>query len=525
MITQFLRTVFALLKDQSWDTALIKDYMSDLTHWCFFANDKFQAKGVSYHLIDKFLTLLLECLPLENETLDLVFEPVFGILARSSEKFLFNRVKSSVFNELLENGKRLLKSKEKNSEEEMEVQQLGFVALKMGFSQKFFELASNEETPHANRKVLFALYDEFSKLEKQMSALGVELEKPVRETENVHEVENANEDVNARLKKKKRNRNKKNKDAVSCDRPAQANDFSKDEGDEDVCKETQDAKKRRILEQGEPTKSTLPESNGLDYQEGESLEQNLNHEPGKKKRKSKDGKTKLSKRHKSNEEGTDGINPKKIKGTLEIIKKKSRVKEQPRPSGGDMDTVSQESQGLQTDSSLDSTMFNDSVISNLQREFEKVSSELRDGETDQATHPLVSPSLSTTGKKKKKIKGLSKSQPSSSCQTVEEAELNSTSPGAVNDDNNSNQKSKKKVRFSMKNNLVWKPHSPLPPESVRVPPSATPRGSALKKGVPPGPIRPMMKSSSPLKGMKMIVMAKKRITKLKTKSNSKRSKK
>ncbi|KAL0428325.1 UNVERIFIED_CONTAM: hypothetical protein Slati_3007300 [Sesamum latifolium] len=50
------------------------------------------------------------------------------------------------------------------------------------------------------------------------------------------------------------------------------------------------------------------------------------------------------------------------------------------------------------------------------------------------------------------------------------------------------EKSAKKVRFAMKNNLVWKPQTPLPPESLRLPPSVTPRGSALKKGVPPGPI-------------------------------------
>eukprot|EP00246_Nothoceros_aenigmaticus_P016537 TRINITY_DN7598_c0_g2_i1.p1 TRINITY_DN7598_c0_g2~~TRINITY_DN7598_c0_g2_i1.p1 ORF type:complete len:403 (-),score=59.44 TRINITY_DN7598_c0_g2_i1:496-1632(-) len=48
---------------------------------------------------------------------------------------------------------------------------------------------------------------------------------------------------------------------------------------------------------------------------------------------------------------------------------------------------------------------------------------------------------------------------------------------------------KKKVRFSLKNNLVWKPNSaPLPPQFMRTPPSATPRGSALKPGLLPGPL-------------------------------------
>lgn len=50
---------------------------------------------------------------------------------------------------------------------------------------------------------------------------------------------------------------------------------------------------------------------------------------------------------------------------------------------------------------------------------------------------------------------------------------------------------KKRVSFAMKNNLVWNFRNPLPPLSLRLPASVTPRGSALKKGVPPGPIRKM----------------------------------
>ncbi|XP_051141994.1 uncharacterized protein LOC127258944 [Andrographis paniculata] len=52
----------------------------------------------------------------------------------------------------------------------------------------------------------------------------------------------------------------------------------------------------------------------------------------------------------------------------------------------------------------------------------------------------------------------------------------------------SSDKSVKRVRFSMKSNLIWKPQNPLPPESLRLPPSVMPRGSALKKGVLPGPV-------------------------------------
>lgn len=47
----------------------------------------------------------------------------------------------------------------------------------------------------------------------------------------------------------------------------------------------------------------------------------------------------------------------------------------------------------------------------------------------------------------------------------------------------------KRVKFSMMSNLVWKPNNPMPPQSLRLPPSVAPNGSALKQGVPPGPIR------------------------------------
>jgi len=133
------------------------------------------------------------------------------------------------------------------------------------------------------------------------------------------------------------------------------------------------------------------------------------------------------------------------------------------------------------------------VISNLQKEFEKVAAELGDG-IDQYGSPVMSlevpVSPSDTGSKKRKIIKNVENK-------VAKSPSSSTGPSMFSSCGKSGEKSSKKVRFSMKSNLVWKPHSPLPPQSVRVPPSATPRGSALKKGVPPGPIRIMKESPSP----------------------------
>lgn len=141
-------------------------------------------------------------------------------------------------------------------------------------------------------------------------------------------------------------------------------------------------------------------------------------------------------------------------------------------------------------------VFSETVIANLQKQFEKVAEEtgLDEEAASVSDSPeVVSATSKTVSKKRKRTKSLKGKA------SQDSADLN----GVVGKESavaKSGEKSAKKVRFSMKNNLVWKPHSPLPPQSLRLPPSATPRGSALKKGVPPGPIREM---PPPIKKQKM----------------------
>ncbi|BAT76806.1 hypothetical protein VIGAN_01486300 [Vigna angularis var. angularis] len=141
-------------------------------------------------------------------------------------------------------------------------------------------------------------------------------------------------------------------------------------------------------------------------------------------------------------------------------------------------------------------MFSDTVIANLQKQFEKVAEETgldEEAASVSESPEVVSATSKTVSKKRKRTKSLKGKA------SQDSADLN----GVVGKESavaKSGEKSAKKVRFSMKNNLVWKPHSPLPPQSLRLPPSATPRGSALKKGVPPGPIREM---PPPMKKQKM----------------------
>ena len=130
------------------------------------------------------------------------------------------------------------------------------------------------------------------------------------------------------------------------------------------------------------------------------------------------------------------------------------------------------------------------MIANLQKQFEIVAAEvgLDDGILGVSDSPEA---ITTVSKKRKRTKTLKGQQCQDSEVSGGDAEIIKAAKSAEG--------SKKKVSFSMENNLVWKPQTPLPPQSLRLPPSVTPRGSALKKGVQPGPIREMPLSTKKMK--------------------------
>jgi ribosomal RNA-processing protein 1 len=163
--------------------------------------------------------------------------------------------------------------------------------------------------------------------------------------------------------------------------------------------------------------------------------------------------------------------------------------------------------------------FDESAIANLQRQFEKVAAEvgIDEGVTSVCDFPKVTGN-GNLSKKRKRAKRVELKQSENQESNGQEDDEAGTSTMAK-----STEKSAKKVRFSMKNNLIWKPSTPLPPQSLRIPPSVTPRGSALKKGIPPGPVREMpakknmkQRAKSMKKVIKGISPATKRVKKLKS---------
>ncbi|KAE8674576.1 hypothetical protein F3Y22_tig00111745pilonHSYRG00142 [Hibiscus syriacus] len=153
----------------------------------------------------------------------------------------------------------------------------------------------------------------------------------------------------------------------------------------------------------------------------------------------------------------------------------------------------------------DSLTFTESVVSNLQLQFERVAAEVGfNGDAASACDlPKVNAAVSKKRKRAKSMDG-KKSQ---------NGELTSGADGEGDGTAKTCENSTKRVRFSMKNNLVWKPHSPLPPLSLRLPPSVTPRGSALKQGIPPGPIREMPAVTKKTKKAISVKKARKKVIK------------
>ncbi|GER27819.1 ribosomal RNA processing protein-like protein [Striga asiatica] len=417
LIRRFMRTLFELMRMSKWDLGILGEYFRVLERDGFLAEDKLQGSGVNYHVASVFLDELKGVgFPVRKEVVDVVFGPFFAAMKSSKDRVLLRKVKSCLFDELLRIGEEVLTKK--NMGEDLNDKDgdvlLGLVALKMGFSGRFYEVGSSTDCIQGNRKVLLGLYEEFLKLEKDLESSGVEIGIP---------------------------------------------EYNNEDGGDEV-----------------------PQLVPIDFDgvngNVEMKTEAVAEEIGKKKN------------IKKTKKGADGGEKKKKKkkrkvdnGVLEI---NSAVKENNVSAGTNvgenlrLDTDSEN--GVKDAVEIDGSepALDENVILNLQKQFEKVAAEM-DSKFDENSDFSVTPLVPMKRSKRKKTEFVRKPESSN-------PKKNKNGDNEADAAGKSVDKSSKKVRFSMKNNLVWKPQNPLPPESLRLPPSVTPRGSALKKGVPPGPI-------------------------------------
>ncbi|KAJ4957666.1 hypothetical protein NE237_024777 [Protea cynaroides] len=461
LFRRIMHNFFLLLKKNSWDLELLNRLMGVMEEKTLMANDKYPAQGINYHISEIFLDELKPFLPIKREALDGLLSPFFSVMMQSADKVQLNKIKSSLFGCLLGNGRKLLELRKAGEDADStdEAVLFGTMALNLGLSSKFLAMGSSSDCLQGNRKVLFALHEEFLKLEKDLENAGIEIPYPQAENNNVDEVPDlipiTGQEIQA-------------SDISS--KPIELAGIVVNGSADKLVKKNKKAKKTsdgsgKKVKKLKKNKNVVPDS--VVFSNGpHSVDQN---------------------------EVVCVANGENSNADAEVKDEDDDIIEDCENSKGN----------LTSDGNL--IAFNESVISNLQMQFEKVASEVGmgvDGITSlDLPTAMVNRAVSKKRKRSKSIDG----QVSHSLGLIIPGVVGGTAAAGKSGD-----RSAKKVRFSMKNNLVWKPHSPLPPQSLRLPPSVTPRGSALKKGIPPGPIREIpamtkkvkLKTSSVKKGRK-----------------------
>ncbi|EFJ10035.1 hypothetical protein SELMODRAFT_128938 [Selaginella moellendorffii] len=155
---KFVSSMFMALRQQRWDKEIVQRYMDALKNRAFLSNDLFPAQGCSMHLADIFLEQLDGVLPEEKEVLGILLEPFYATLALGPDKNVLKRVKEGVFDRLLEAARESVKSENKLAE---------FVT-SLPMEKRLFELAASADTLQGNRKVLYALSEDFKKIKRSL---------------------------------------------------------------------------------------------------------------------------------------------------------------------------------------------------------------------------------------------------------------------------------------------------------------------------------------------------------------------
>ncbi|KAL4182245.1 hypothetical protein AMTRI_Chr12g275000 [Amborella trichopoda] len=570
-IRKFLHSLFLLLKKNDWDISLSKRFMGILSEGTLLSVDKYHANGVNYHIAEIFLSEIKEFLPLNLEVFSVILEPFVVVLERSMYKVLIKKVKSDVFDFLLEKGKKLLKLKggEECGDCNLEVENFGKVAFSIGLSARFLDSASSSTTIQSNRKVLFELHDSFFKLERAATKLSFEVLPLMTKKQDPSE-DGSNQMMDSGVDNSE---NLGDESARSCEEMENGANISENLGDGSCKAMDNGVSNSENLDEGMEDKK-LDDGSGQtmddEHSEDSSCQMNgvgnpghlddgscQNPEDGIKKLLNGHSKVEVSdkeeemplcsekrddvsncdskkRKKKKSKKASDGMSNKSRKKNLDELTKDEEGIGHEQHVAHEENTCTEPEPCIGHLNGSDVLVFDESVISNLQKKFERVAAEAGMDGLD-LTEISVSPFLKSRKRKSpasengqvpcgpsKESNGESRPEKSDgkgvkkvsstliSPSPIEPKRRNpkrlvnckqdpcspdtSALSGGMSAPEKSVEKSVKKVRFSMKSNIVWKPHSPLPPQSLRLPPSATPRGSALKKGLPPGPVRIMKES-------------------------------
>lgn len=439
LLRKCLVHMFLALQTSGWHQDPTKEFMDMFLENAFLAKDPYAALGVNLHYADIFLQELKNYLPLGVDTFKLLLEPFLLVCALASDKSLLLRIKENIFNHLLDVSRLAITAKKEGQPLDQVVEMLGSLALSLPLGSEAFRLASLPSTLQANRKVLYELHSEFEKLEKLLETSGITLSLLT--------------DVAKKKKKKKKKKEKVLGPVRSIAKPREDAQHKK------LVKSSK-KKNKSALDAGEGILAAIPLKEGSAPSESKEGERSR----------------KVNKREESDSNESKDLEAKGKQKESSLKQKKVALV----GTGTSEEGLRSVSNGLGGDGS---------VVSKLERQFDMLADESL-AKLDVCASPDIKVSKASTPQSTKKRKRKSQTSVAGEGETpvppLSAGEKDTTPTPAVKAEKSSGKV--KKVRFALKKNLVWTPSTPLPAENVRVPPSATPRGSALKKGVPPGPI-------------------------------------
>lgn len=537
LLRKYIAHVFVVLDVNGWDSELTRRFMDALVERTFLTKDLFAADAINIHITDVFLRELRKFGALQVETFGLLLEPFWMVLAKGFDKAFAKRCREKIFRALSDLGLRTVKARQEEKRLDEYVEHFGTIALTLPISATASKLAASPSIPQSNRRLLYEIHEEFRRLESLPNESGISVLPPGEERRKTvvwekELVTGANAGKNCPLSLSSDNVNREPKDALVS--PKQTNSGNAFKPGKNICLGFASA-----LGFSEAETNSLV---NLELNENVPPDQKLENPLVKKSLKAClhqiaenwDGLEKMSPADQNKKyngrfiratmpeqclerpspvveiaqtskerQGSESVDKSELGGVCvlessvenreEAVEK---VDSNQRPAAGRFVLSDEECAKLRDITSENILIMDDSVISNLAKRFDSIAAE-ESGGCQSCLSPEVFSTLALTpantgSKKRKSCKRSPLAFPDGDSFTSTEGStpfsrgvLLQNSAASVD---SSSAKKAKKVRFSMKHNLVWKPSTPLPPEILRVPPSATPRGSALKKGVSPGPI-------------------------------------
>lgn len=512
LMRKCLNHAFLALEKVGWNTERTNIYMDVFRERTLLADDTYAAHGVNLHLADMYLDELRKFLPIPEHSFLLLLEPFLRTLASCSYKPLLRRVRQMVFDPLVDEGTRFASSLAKDEEDGEAGRSLGSLAVSIPLGARLFELAACPSTRQANRKILYELHDAFNRLGAPLegSTTRVSGTQASRST-NATDVDSSILEVPATRKSARKRQSAPNESEHLVEEVPMSEEPVVGKGASESSKPSTTASKKDRSDISEQRANTVADvevtekgdANNLQVEEarddstqGVAVGSRARKKAGQagesingSKRKARLGKDSVQKqtdrkdrrlRHGDVNGGpVECGNGGALHSDSPLVCRSLEITMTASENWDDMGSSAGETgMGLPELAENGHVLVSQAVISKLE---EKIAMtplrEVSNGHTDHS---------GVVGKKKRKRDRLSGAGLSTDEVIGTPAD---GSPTDLQNERGIPLNPKKKVRFSLKNNLVWKPNSaPLPPQFMRTPPSATPRGSALKPGLSPGPL-------------------------------------